>query len=861
MEGVFHFILTTSFYASIVGIVILLLKVLLKNKLSPKWHYLIWSVLLLKLLIPFGPESTVSFFNVLPRVEPQNITQSMTLIEQHSTALPVETDKNEITYEVPVQQQVNADKAPFDIKAILPYLWAASTFFMLLWLFLTYYSLFRKLHKGSSIQDERILAILETCKQRLGVNRTVTLVLQDVIEAPALFGAIKPKILLTPAVINLNEKQLEYILLHELAHYKRRDILTNYLLLAFQAIHWFNPVLWYCFKRIRQDMEVATDERALLTLAQTDHKDYGKTLLALLEELSTPKLAPRLLGMADNKKDMERRIRMIKMVDFFKHKRNHTIAIGVICIVILGGLFLTNGKSTEDNLNDSDINSTALATYDAASLFKHKSLYIGDASNAGDLVGKLPFNNYRNGMSLATESEPYGITVNYDFTGKDIDTDRMSSIFQDHACIMFALIKNLDEITFNTLGTDDPQPYEYSRAELQKVFDTDLWSYSRNSSTFTKFINDLSFKVLICPGSYTPAMSSTQGIHLSAASPLPVGKVIYSTENGVFLSWDGKASEGFTTIEMPYGASVCWSAFNQDGQIYEGESNIITVTLLNIEGKPLSEKSLTILYDGGFYNVQPSPGVELDGSVLSAERKPTNIEDAVRNALRDKGDGYLHDECKTEGHLILDTVEKDGIITVYTIASTGWFGFENGIFTKVSGSGAIPSVMIFSKNDKGEYDLLEYKLPEDGEGYGDSLKELFPKKLHNKVFYADKLYPELMKMQEEQATRYLQSIGRKAKVTAEHVDKKLADINVQASNKLTAEYTKYDELLNNCPYWLGTREQIEDGIRYTYQKSQSKTSDGYDLIAFSKATEDGIIVEERYYKIVGSDPQLVDAPK
>ncbi|OLN28950.1 Regulatory sensor-transducer, BlaR1/MecR1 family [Desulfosporosinus metallidurans] len=69
--------------------------------------------------------------------------------------------------------------------------------------------------------------------------------------------------------------------------------------------------------------------------------------------------------------------------------------------------------------------------------------------------------------------------------------------------------------------------------------------------------------------------------------------------------------------------------------------------------------------------------------------------------------------------------------------------------------------------------------------------------------------------------------------------------------------TKSNPLLNNCPYWIGTRERLENGVRYIYETSQSKNSDGYDLITFKKAKEDGTVVEEEKYKIVGNEPQHI----
>lgn len=233
------------------------------------------------------------------------------------------------------------------------------------------------------------------------------------------------------------------------------------------------------------------------------------------------------------------------------------------------------------------------------------------------------------------------------------------------------------------------------------------------------------------------------------------------------------------------------------------------------------------------------------------------LEEAISQAIRGQSVSYAQGEVATEGHIILDIAEKAGEIKVYTIASFGAFGFENGIFTKISGSGGIPTVITFTENEDGGYVLEKYQEPLDGAGYMDSVKKLFPKELHDLVLNAHEDYQVLAEQQEAQAAAYLESIGRTAEVRIEHVEKELAQINVEASNKLFSYHTKYDSFLNTCPYWLGTREKVKDGVRYIYETSQSKTSDGYDLIIFRKMQEDGTIIQEKRYKIVGSEPELI----
>ncbi|WP_160684829.1 hypothetical protein [Clostridium sp. C2-6-12] len=134
---------------------------------------------------------------------------------------------------------------------------------------------------------------------------------------------------------------------------------------------------------------------------------------------------------------------------------------------------------------------------------------------------------------------------------------------------------------------------------------------------------------------------------------------------------------------------------------------------------------------------------------------------------------------------------------------------------------------------------------------------MFPERLWNKVLKNDnKDYSKLAESQETQAKEYLIKIGRSAQVNSQYVEKALPDINVSAENKLFAYWGKNDWFLNDCPNWLGTKEKVENGVRLIYETAQSKSNDGYDLITFKETKADGTVVEERIYKIVGSEPIL-----
>ncbi|OSX54570.1 transcriptional regulator [Anoxybacillus ayderensis] len=242
------------------------------------------------------------------------------------------------------------------------------------------------------------------------------------------------------------------------------------------------------------------------------------------------------------------------------------------------------------------------------------------------------------------------------------------------------------------------------------------------------------------------------------------------------------------------------------------------------------------------------PILDESGSSSYERKDATNVETAVSEAIKEHGKTYGKGEYITEGHVILDTEQKGNKVKAYTIASVGVFEFQDGIFTIVSGSGAIPTVMTFSIDEHGQYKLIAYEEPLDGEAYVESMKKMFPKTYHSKVLYADKYYDELAKQQERQAQEYLKNIGRHAKVSISYVEKQPLNISVQAMNHFLHMLSS-DPFLNECPDWLGTREVIEQGIRYVYETSQSKANDGRDVVTLRKMKEDGTVIDMRQYVI------------
>ena len=225
---------------------------------------------------------------------------------------------------------------------------------------------------------------------------------------------------------------------------------------------------------------------------------------------------------------------------------------------------------------------------------------------------------------------------------------------------------------------------------------------------------------------------------------------------------------------------------------------------------------------------------------------PATIEEAVHIVNIDKASSF-EGELAAEGHVILGVETNENVVTVYSLSNYGQFGFENGIFTLVGGAFRIPAMIIFSKNNQEEYVLQDYQEPESGSGNSQSIKKMFPEKFLDDITNTAKYDDEISRQLEVQAMEYLQRIGRNAKVSVDYVEKALITINTEASNKLLEIMPDF------FPYWLGTIERLENGVRYVYETSQTKIDEGHDLVIYTKKKEDGSIVAVYEYEIIGSE--------
>ena len=334
IDPLYGFVLESTAGASVIVCSVLILQRLFANWLTPRSRYLLWSVVLLRLILPWTPASPLSAQNIVA-VASNSVPAQFAILPQ-----TVEINANIAPTGVP--PQAPPPPAGFDWHSALMLAWLAGCVGWSLHVFATCRRLPRALRGLQDVADARALAAFETCKAEMGVKRRVALCEAE-IAYPLVCGLTRPRLVLPQGVTGrLTDGELRHVMLHELAHLKRSDLVVGVACAVLQAMHWFNPLVWYGFRRMRQDREYACDALALSHMPDGEAGDYGHTLIKLVQGGSPSARLAGVAGIAENKSELERRIRMIA-----KHasSRYRLTLAGLVLLALCGLLFLTRATA------------------------------------------------------------------------------------------------------------------------------------------------------------------------------------------------------------------------------------------------------------------------------------------------------------------------------------------------------------------------------------------------------------------------------------------------------------------------------------------------------------------------------------
>jgi beta-lactamase regulating signal transducer with metallopeptidase domain len=363
-----HWLWSATWQAAVLAAVVLLVQAFGRNFLSPSSRFVLWWLVLIRLCLPVTPESAWSVFNLVPQ-------RAIPIASGHSVsdrAIPEPTPAPGVPTEFVPAASSHAWMASIDPAPAVSSEWVAmagaagdwrvndarnsvgSVGAWLFWIWLigaTAYGarlltasllLDRHLRRQRPLREPAIDRLLDDCRQRMGIRRQMDVIETARVRSPALFGLVRPRLLIPPGVLRgFTETDLRHVLMHELAHLRRGDLWLNWWMVWIQAVHWFNPLVWLLFARIRSDRELACDALAMARTAEADRATYGQTVLKLLERLAAPSPVPGSVGVLEDRRAIERRVESI--IRFRPCQRCPWVVVGLW--LGLAGLTLTDGRS------------------------------------------------------------------------------------------------------------------------------------------------------------------------------------------------------------------------------------------------------------------------------------------------------------------------------------------------------------------------------------------------------------------------------------------------------------------------------------------------------------------------------------
>lgn len=178
----------------------------------------------------------------------------------------------------------------------------------------------------------------------LGVSAPEMIVC-EAISTPAVTGLLRPRLLLPHERYDVQE--LRYILRHELCHLKRRDMLLKLVLLAANAMHWFNPVVYLMLRQADEDIELACDSAATDGLELPERAAYSRTLLAAVQ--SSVRALPATTCFGGTVERLKRRITNVLGA---QKKRGLGVVALVLALTLTAGCAVSWGERAQTQKND-----------------------------------------------------------------------------------------------------------------------------------------------------------------------------------------------------------------------------------------------------------------------------------------------------------------------------------------------------------------------------------------------------------------------------------------------------------------------------------------------------------------------------
>ncbi len=351
LESALGWVAHASWQAAILGLIVLGVSRIPRSYLPAGWRSGLWLVVFARLALPVAPPAPISPWRL---AAPPTLDRPPSAVEAGQTAVPSDPSPPAPVVpptlpraDAPAPVLSSGQTGPEAAAALAwpPVRWAAlgwvaGVFLLLARLGWLARRLARQRQAWQPVANPGVWSLLQECRAELGVRRPISLVTAPNPVGPATCGVFRACIVLPEGFITrLARDELRLVLLHELMHVRRWDVLVDRAAACLVAVHWFNPMAWLLLRSLRRERELVCDAAVVDHLGAAGAGSYGRVLLKVVEQLRPVAPGPGAVGVFGQDASLTRRIRMI--ADYRKPTVFGTI-LGGILVLLMAVLGLTD---------------------------------------------------------------------------------------------------------------------------------------------------------------------------------------------------------------------------------------------------------------------------------------------------------------------------------------------------------------------------------------------------------------------------------------------------------------------------------------------------------------------------------------
>ena len=315
--------------SSVLILVLAILRLVLREKISARLQYALWLLVLVRLLVPVSFfHSPVSVAEAASPMTEQAWSASHRVLYAWNTPGSAPPESAGVATQLDDGGVINSGQVLLLRDALL-FTWYAGMVVMAFWFLFVNMRLARRLKKNRTPFD---------------YHSVMPVYVAEGIPSPCLFGLFKPSIYLTERASE-DDARARQIIAHELTHYRHGDMIWALLRSVCLVVWWFNPLVWLAAALSRQDCELACDEGTIKALGEDARFDYGRTLVGMAKVGARPSdLLCGATTMTTGKKSLKERVARIANAP----KMSVTVAVIVLIIAAVAVGCTFSGAKTED---------------------------------------------------------------------------------------------------------------------------------------------------------------------------------------------------------------------------------------------------------------------------------------------------------------------------------------------------------------------------------------------------------------------------------------------------------------------------------------------------------------------------------